>query len=213
MVNLYNESEGNSLVVKFINCRTDPRDINFTILNFMLTTNSDLTKLRFRIRGLLTFFIVALVLSGLTAFPLQWELELLARMLGAGAADFPDQHGGLTHWIVTVRNGLQDTYARHSFLAYGTDWLAFAHIVIAIFFVGPLIDPVRNEWIITAGMIACLLVPVLAFVCGPIRGIPFYWQLIDSSFGVFGFIPLWYCRKAIRQLADLSRQSTPVRLN
>jgi hypothetical protein len=29
----------------------------------------------------------------------------------------------------------------YPFLAYGTDWLAFAHIVIAVFFIGPLVKP------------------------------------------------------------------------
>jgi hypothetical protein len=32
----------------------------------------------------------------------------------------------------------------HPWLAYGTDWLAFAHIVIAVFFIGPFVDPVQN---------------------------------------------------------------------
>jgi hypothetical protein len=59
-------------------------------------------------------------------------------------------------------------------LAYGTDWLAFAHLVIAIAFLGPLKDPVRNIWVVEFGMIACLLVIPLALICGPIRGIPFY---------------------------------------
>ncbi len=154
-----------------------------------------------RIRALLIFFIVVLILSGLTAFPLEWELNFLARLLGSTNVSSPENYSGLTHWIVKVRNGLTETYAHYPWMAYGTDWLAFAHIVIAIFFIGPLIDPVRNAWIITAGMIACGLVPVLAFTCGSIRGIPFYWQLIDCSFGIFGFIPLWLCRRYTRQLA------------
>ena len=147
-----------------------------------------------------------LILSGLTAFPLQWELETVAKWLGATPISAADQYTGLTHWIVKVRNGLQDVYSRYPFIAYGTDWLAFAHIVIAIFFVGPLIDPVRNVWVIQAGMIACALVPVMALTCGPIRGIPFYWQLIDCSFGIIGFIPLWICWKIARELKPAFRE-------
>ena len=45
------------------------------------------------------------------------------------------------------------------------------------------------------GLIACVSVTPLALVCGPIRGIPFYHQLLDCSFGFLGFIPLWFCRK------------------
>ena len=36
------------------------------------------------------------------------------------------------------------------------------------------------------GIAACLAVIPLALICGPIRGIPFYWRLIDCSFGVIG---------------------------
>lgn len=49
-------------------------------------------------------------------------------------------------------------------------------------------------------MIACVGIIPLAFICGSIRGIPFYWQLIDCSFGVFGIIPLLLLNKYIKQL-------------
>ena len=78
-------------------------------------------------------------------------------------------------------------------MGYGTDWLAFAHVVIAVYFIGPLVKPVKNEWVVYAGLIGCLLVIPLAWICGPIRGIPFYWRLIDCSFGVLGAVPLLYC--------------------
>lgn len=85
-------------------------------------------------------------------------------------------------------------------MAYGTDWLAFGHFAIAVVFIGVLRDPVRNVWILTFGMIACVLVVPYAFVFGAVRGIPIYWRLIDCSFGVFGFIPLWLCRKWVKEL-------------
>jgi hypothetical protein len=85
-------------------------------------------------------------------------------------------------------------------LAYGTDWLAFAHIVIAVFFIGPLVDPVRNVWVLRAGIIACLLVIPLALICGALRQIPFGWRLIDCSFGVVGVIQLSYCLKLVGTL-------------
>jgi hypothetical protein len=40
----------------------------------------------------------------------------------------------------------------------------------------------------------------LALICGPIRGIPFYWQLIDCSFGFFGMIPLLLCLRDVGRL-------------
>lgn len=85
-------------------------------------------------------------------------------------------------------------------LSYGTDWLAFAHLVIALVFVGPLRDPVKNIWVIHFGMIACIGVFPLAFIAGSIRGIPFFWQWVDCSFGVIGFVPLYLCHKYIGML-------------
>ena len=159
--------------------------------------------LRRRISLLLVLFIVGLVMSGLTAFPLEWEVRTLARLMGATDAMTPGDATGLLHWILKVREGLIDTYARYPFMAYGTDWLAFGHIVIGLAFLGVLRDPVRNRWIVEWGMIACALVIPLAMICGPIRGIPFYWRVIDCSFGVFGIIPLWICRSYILRLEKM----------
>ena len=153
-----------------------------------------------RTRAILIFFVVGLVASGLTAFPLQWELDVLARVAGIAPDVRPENYSDLQHWIALVHAGLDDIYARYPFMAYGTDWLAFAHIVIGIAFVGAVRDPARNLWVITWGMIACVLVVPLALVCGPLRGIPLYWQLIDCSFGVFGIIPLWLARRYAQEL-------------
>jgi hypothetical protein len=158
--------------------------------------------LLWRIRLLLVFFMACVVLSGFTAVPLGWEVERAADALSIPDDASPDAYTGLRHWIATVREGLRDTYAEYPFIAYGTDWLAFAHVVIAVAFIGPLIDPLRNAWVITFGMIACVLVIPMALVFGHLRGIPFYWQLIDCSFGVFGLIPLWLCRRYAGELAQ-----------
>jgi hypothetical protein len=110
---------------------------------------------------------------------------------------------GFAGWILKVRDALNETNARYPFLAYGTDWLAFGHFVIAIAFIGPWRDPVRNLWVIEFGMIACVLVVPFALVMGGVRDIPFGWRLIDCCFGVFGIIPLWFCRRLIVRLAEL----------
>ena len=106
----------------------------------------------------------------------------------------------LTEWIDRVRDALIATNDAYPFLAYGTDWLAFAHLVIAVAFIGPLRDPVRNIWIVQFGMIACIGVIPLALIAGAIRGIPVGWQLIDMSFGVIGIIPLIIVYRLIRRL-------------
>jgi hypothetical protein len=141
----------------------------------------------------LSLFIVGLVLSGITAFPLAWELRVVTHAFGIDSSVPMAMHTGVSFRLATVDRGLHETYAVYPWIAYGTDWLAFAHVAIAVYFFGPLISPLRNEWVIYAGLIGCLLVLPLAIICGPLRGIPFYWRLIDCSFGVLGAIPLLYC--------------------
>lgn len=149
-----------------------------------------------RIRICLGVFIAGLVLSGTTAFPLVAETLWLA--------EFVSKHPFLPHqlieWIERVHAGLVDEGVRYPFLAYGTDWLAFAHLVLAIAFVGPLRDRVRNKWVMQFGLLACAGVPLLALIAGPIRGIPMVWRLIDCSFGVFGAIPLLFSLRATDHL-------------
>ena len=162
----------------------------------MKNINAQTTGLK--LRRLLRVFIILLVLSGVTAFPLQTELSILHGILINCSIGF------LRDWIAVINNGLQTTANTFPFLFYGTDWLAFAHIVIAVAFFGPIEDPVRNIWVIKFGMIACKMVPVFAFLCGLIRGIPIWWQLIDCSFGVFGFIVLHKCYQYAVALESLS---------
>ena len=50
------------------------------------------------------------------------------------------------------------------------------------------------------GIVACIAIFPLAMICGPLRGIPFYWRLIDCSFGVIGIIPLVYCLGLLKQI-------------
>jgi hypothetical protein len=154
----------------------------------------------FQFRALMLFFISGLVVSGVTAFPLLRELNLLCDMLGVGSATSPEGHTGLAFWILTVREGLGHTYAAYPWMAYGTDWLAFGHLVIATFFVGPLIHPVSGRSTIYTGIFACVAVIPLAIICGEVRGIPFYWRLVDCSFGVIGAVPLLYCLKLIGRI-------------
>jgi hypothetical protein len=150
-----------------------------------------------RIRIWLVVFITGLILSGITAFPLQSELKSLLSLVQTNGLRTIAVTTGLLPWIERVYEGVQAMNASYPFLAYGTDWLAFAHLVIAVAFIGPFIDPVRNNWLVTFGLIACAGVIPLALIAGPIRGIPLPWRLVDCSFGVFGSIPLLICRRSI----------------
>jgi hypothetical protein len=160
-----------------------------------------------RVRGWLIVFIIGLVLSGVTAFPLATEARWGHELLVAWGVDawLPS----LVDWFARVREGLAATDRSYPFIAYGTDWLAFAHLVIAVAFWGPLRDPVRNIWIIDFGLIACAGIIPLALIAGPIRDIPWGWSLIDMSFGVFGAIPLLLVRRMIKRLEALQAAARP----
>ncbi|GAA4972725.1 hypothetical protein GCM10023205_43730 [Yinghuangia aomiensis] len=149
-----------------------------------------------RTRIWLAVFLAGLVVSGLTAFPLETETAWLAD-LAHRTSWLPTD---VVAWIDRTREGVAVTNAHYPFLAYGTDWLAFAHLTIAAAFWGPLCDPVRNVWVVQWGLIACAALVPLALVCGPVRGIPVYWSLIDMSFGFFGAIPLLFALHHIRAL-------------
>jgi hypothetical protein len=129
-------------------------------------------------------------------------MRLLASWLGLDGVTSPVGHSGLSFWILTVKLGLEDMYARHPWIAYGTDWLAFGHIAIALFFVGPFIRPAESRSVLHAGIAACILVVPLALICGQIRGIPLYWRLIDCSFGIFGVLPLLYALSLLRYVSS-----------
>jgi hypothetical protein len=158
-----------------------------------------------RVRFWLATFIVGLILSGITAFPLQGETRLLDGILHTPSLRTIANSTGLLWWIDRVCRGVTETNFQYPFMAYGTDWLAFAHLVIAVAFIGPFIDPVRNKWVVTFGLIACAGVVPLALIAGPIREIPFVWRLIDCSFGVIGSIPLLLCR---RHILEMEKQAT-----
>lgn len=153
---------------------------------------NDLKQIRIAV-GIVIF---GLVISGVTAFPLLHELNLLAGFLG-------ESDSGLARWILRVREGLEVTYEKYPFIAYGTDWLAFAHLMIALFFILPWKDPVRYEGVLKVGVAASLGVIPLAFICGPLRGIPFWWRVIDCSFGLLCLPPLLFALRKVRALEKL----------
>lgn len=143
-------------------------------------------------RRWLFVFIISLFLSGLTALPVEQELNFLIK-------NFPFE-GSMKGWLQEVLIGIQQTGKDYPFLFYGYDWLAFAHFVLAILFIGPLKDPVKNKWVIEFGIIACILIIPFALIAGHFRGMPFWWRLIDCSFGVIGLFPLIICLRNIKKL-------------
>ncbi|MDB4537846.1 hypothetical protein N9230_04445 [Akkermansiaceae bacterium] len=159
-----------------------------------------MTQLR-KTRIAIVIVIIGLILSGVTAFPLLHELNFLSNTLTGGSGDLnPANHSGITHWILKVREGLEVTYEAYPFIAYGTDWLAFAHLMIALFFILPYRDPVRYLGVLHVGIWCSLLIFPLALICGHIREIPVFWRLIDCSFGALCIPPLLYAIKLTKKL-------------
>jgi hypothetical protein len=135
------------------------------------------------IKRLLLLFIIALFISGVTAIPIDAQLSSLLNYTTNGTS--------LHTWLEKVLLAYREVNEKHPFLLYGYDWLAFAHFILAILFIGPYKDPVKNIWVIEFGLMACVLILPFAFIAGLFRGIPIGWRLIDCSFGVFGFALLW----------------------
>lgn len=151
------------------------------------------------IRRWLVFFMAAVVFSGITAVPLEWGSRVMADITASWGEPW-------TTWTSNVAAAIADIGEHYPMIFYGTDWLAFAHIVIAMAFIGPFRDPVRNRWVVEWGLWSCLGVVLLAFLWAPVRGIPFFWRCIDAAFGVIGAVPLWMVLRRIDKLATMDRR-------
>lgn len=145
-----------------------------------------------RIRLCVAVIIVGLVLSGLSAFPLEWQLDVAVKLAGS--------EGTIGSWLERARVAVAETNVRHPIIFYGTDWLAFGHFAIAVLFVGAWIDPEKNRWLFQGGLVVCALVIPFALIAGGIRGIPLWHRLVDCSFGVLGAVPMWLGLRWTRRL-------------
>lgn len=147
-------------------------------------------KIRLRLKIYIVIIIAGVALSGITAFPLETELAYLVN----------SDASALQQWLNKVYSAIKITNENYPFLSYGTDWLAFAHLMLAVLFIGPFNNPIKNKWIIEFGMICCVMIIPLALIAGNVRGIPFFWQLIDCSFGLIAIVPLYLCLFYIKKL-------------
>ena len=160
-------------------------------------------QLQKQIKVLVLFFMIGIILSGITAFPIETEIEFFDNYF-INSTWLQNYLPSIYHFLIFVSKGVHETAKDYPFIFYGTDWLAFAHIIIGSAFIGVLRNPIKNIWVVEWAMLACLMVFPLAFICGPIRGIPFIWRLIDCSFGVFGIIPLLLLRSKILKLERIN---------
>jgi len=106
-----------------------------------------------------------LLFAGITAIPLLAELKWLMT--------FEDNlPAWLNDWIKNVYTGLSETEKLYPYILYGIDWLAYAHVIIAILFIGVFKDPIKNIWIVEWAIWSCIIIFPVAFIFGPIRDIP-----------------------------------------
>jgi hypothetical protein len=145
---------------------------------------------------------IGLFISGVTIWPAVSQLEFIVRTIWGDAPATGEIHA-FTLKVIDGLKHLEDDYA---FLLYGYDWLAFAHIALAILFAGAARDPVRNKWVIQCGLIMCCLIPILAGICIPLRGIPFWWFFIDFAFAPAAALPLTIALRDVCK-AELNQSS------
>jgi hypothetical protein len=157
-----------------------------------------------QIRIWVILFILALIVSGVTAFPVYSELKFII------GSDMFSNLPLLSAWLNKVWTGVKTTQQKFPFLFYGYDWLAFAHLAIALLFTGVYKNPVRNKWIVYWAMITCVGIFFLAFIAGAIRGIPLFHILIDCSFGAVGLIPLFIVKRKILLLENIYYQTNKI---
>lgn len=140
--------------------------------------------------GLVAF---GLFVSGVTVFPALLELKWIVNT--SLVTSIPVLH----EWVSLTIEALELIGDKYPFLFYAGDWLAFAHIMLAVLFVGAMRDPLKNIWIVQFGLICCVAIIPLALICGPIRGIPWYWLMVDCAFAPAAAAPLWIAYRILRK--------------
>ncbi len=81
-----------------------------------MTPNTQTTFTLLKFRWMLGGFIFALAVSGITAFPLQRELERVVAIRGLERVTPADAGNGFDRWILTVQAGLRESYAREALI-------------------------------------------------------------------------------------------------
>lgn len=157
--------------------------------------NNDAAVLLHNIRWRLGLFMLGLVGVGLSVFPVVTLVAQLQEMSQHYPAD-----NRLVIWINQVYQALQYNQQHYPFLLYSFDWLGFAHLLIALVFVGAWRDPVKNIWVIEFGVLACLLTFPAILIFGLKTAIPVFWWGIDALFGLIGIYLLWQAKRDTQRL-------------
>ena len=165
-----------------------------------MTDSAHENQLRKKIKVAIVLTIIGLLFNGISAVPLRTELSILLSKPNALPKFLAD-------WWTYVNQGVNETSDNYNFMRYGFDWLAFAHMLIAIAFFGPLKDPIKNEWVIKWGMIASGLSVLMALGWERLRAIPMWWSFIDAGIALVAFLILWLCSRWVQELKAVKSSS------
>lgn len=130
---------------------------------------------------------------GLSVFPLD---AILSRLLPWSDQHFPQ--ATLTLFLKDIAEAYYYNLKHYPFMLYSLDWLGYAHLMIALVFIGPIRDPQRNIWVIQFGQLACLLTLPAIGLFGWLHQLPWQWSILDCSFGLIGFAILRYSQLQVR---------------
>ena len=152
-----------------------------------------------QIRIIFILFSIALIASGLTAIFAREGLQFLYPLFSSDSI-LDQLWPSMAEWLNTVYLAVEETYTNYPFLAYGYDWLAFGHFIISIPFIMAIRNPLRLPWVVEYGIAACIAVLPFAIVFGAIRGIPMFWRVVDTMFGLGGLLLLAILRNRFKIL-------------
>jgi hypothetical protein len=148
-------------------------------------------------RWSLIVFTVCLLAVGLSVFPLD---AILSRLLPWSQHYFPQ--AVLTSFLSEIAAAYYYNREHYPFMLYTLDWLGYAHLMIALVFIGPIRDPHRNVWVIEFGQMACLLTLPAIWLFGWLHQLPWQWSLLDCSFGLIGYAVLRYSQRQLQHDAQ-----------
>lgn len=158
-----------------------------------LSSEPSASELR-RPRMMLAVVALGLFLSGVTIWPWDPELRLAIFILEGIGGPLP-----LVELLESILADMRHLRETQSFVLYVADWLAYAHLVLTVLFLMAMKDPVRNILVVQFGLVCCLTVPILAMTCIPLRGLPLFWIVVDSSFALAA-LPLWIALRDLQRL-------------
>ncbi len=159
---------------------------------------SNESRLRRNIRAAIIITILGLIGSGLSSFPLLTELNIALHFKHMLPSMFKE-------WFVNVKQAVKYNHDTYPLMLYGYDWLGFSHFFIAMAFIGPLQDPVKNQWVVRWGMLVSGITILIALVAERFRDIPFFWSMIDALIGAGALLILWICNRWINELKALPK--------